>query len=156
MLLVVLFSVLCSLFSVCYAQSISSTDLINNAKEYDGKSVVYTGEVIGDIMVRGDYAWINVNDGESAIGIWLEKGLTQGINYTGSYKSKGDWIEISGVFHRACSEHGGDLDIHAQGIRKINGGKEVLESLNVRKRNLAFALLGALCIVWILRRLKIR
>lgn len=138
----------------CFAQPISSTDLINNAKQYDGKEVVYTGEVIGDIMARGNFAWINVNDGKAAIGIWIEKGLTQSVNYTGSYKSKGDWIEISGVFHRACSEHGGDLDIHAQQIRKIISGGEIPEKLEQGKRNLVFILLGVLCLALILKRLK--
>jgi len=26
-------------------------------------------------MVRGDFAWVNVNDGENAIGVWLSKEL---------------------------------------------------------------------------------
>ena len=138
------------------AQSISSTELINNAKQHDGKTVVYEGEVIGDIMVRGEYAWINVNDGQNAIGIWIEKSLTKDILYTGSYKSKGDWLEITGVFQRACLQHGGDLDIHAQAIRKVRPGRQILERLNMSKRNLVFVLLGVLCLVWILKQLKLK
>ena len=150
-----LLSTLYSLLStLCYAQPISSTELINNAKQYDGKTIVYEGEVIGDIMLRADYAWINVNDGQSAIGVWLDKSLTKEILYTGSYKSKGDWLEITGIFHRACLEHGGDLDIHAQAIRKIRPGRQILERLNLSKRNLVFVLLGVLCLVWILQQLK--
>jgi len=141
---------------ICFAQSLSSTELINNAKQYDGKSVVYEGEVIGDIMARGEYAWINVNDGQNAIGIWIDKRLTRNILYTGSYKSKGDWVEITGSFQRACIQHGGDLDIHAQAIRKLRPGRQILEKLNISKRNLAFILLGVLCLVWILSRLKLR
>jgi len=140
----------------CYAQPVSSVELINNATLYDGKVVAYEGEVIGDIMVRGEYAWINVNDGPNAIGIWIDKSLTKDLLYAGSYKSKGDWLEITGVFHRACPEHGGDLDIHAQGIRKIKSGRPVPERLNLGKRNLAFILLGVLCLVWILRLLKVK
>ena len=105
-------------------------------------------------MLRADYAWINVNDGQSAIGVWLDKSLTKEILYTGSYKSKGDWLEITGIFHRACLEHGGDLDIHAQAIRKIRPGRQILERLNLSKRNLVFVLLGVLCLVWILQQLK--
>jgi len=139
-----------------FAQSISSTELINNAKQYDGKAVVYEGEVIGDIMVRGDYAWINVNDGQNAIGIWMDKNLAKDITYAGSYKSKGDWLEITGVFQRACLQHGGDLDIHAQAMRKVRPGRQVLARLNISKRNLAFVLLGVLCLVWILKQLKLK
>ena len=139
-----------------YAQSVSSTELINNAKVYDGKVVAYEGEVIGDIMVRGDYAWINVNDGQNAIGIWIEKSKTLDILYTGSYKSRGDWIEITGIFQRACLQHGGDLDIHAQAIRKVRPGRQAIERLNMSKRNLVFVLLGVLCLVWILKQLKLK
>jgi hypothetical protein len=148
----------CILMSWCpgvlFAQPISSTELINNAKQYDGKIVAYEGEVIGDIMARGDYAWVNINDGVNAIGIWLEKALTKDILYTGSYKFKGDKIEVVGVFQQACLEHGGDLDIHCQSMRKIAPGRVVSERLNTGKKNLVFVLLGILCLIWILRLLK--
>lgn len=136
-----------------FAQAISSTELINNAKQYNAKTVVYEGEVIGEVMVRGEFAWINVNDGKVAIGVWLPKDKTLDILYTGSYKSKGDWIEITGTFQQACSQHGGDLDIHANQIKKISAGRPIKENLNLSKKNLSLVLLGILGIVWILRQL---
>lgn len=150
--LILLYTLHFTLYTV-YAQPVSSSDLINNAKEHDRKEVVYQGEVIGDIMVRGNYAWINVNDGNNAVGIWTEKNLTKEISCTGSYKSRGDWIEIRGIFQRACSEHGGDLDIHAQSVRRINNGRYLTERINLEKRNLVLVLLGVLCLVLILRLL---
>ena len=138
--------------TACYAQHISSTELINNAKEYDGKNVVYAGEVIGDVMVRGDFAWVNINDGENAVGVWLNKELAKEIQFTGSYHAKGDRLEIAGVFQRGCIQHGGDMDIHAQEIRKINPGKLVQEELDKGKRNLTFILLGILCLALIFVR----
>jgi hypothetical protein len=149
-----LFSVLYSLSSVCFAQSISSIELINNAKQYDGKTITYEGEVIGDVMKRGDFAWINLNDGVQAIGVWLQNSLLKDITFTGSYSSKGDMVEVKGVFHRACPEHGGDLDIHAQSIRKISPGRIERENFNLSKRNYAIFLLGILGLVWILTLLK--
>ena len=134
----------------CLAQSVSSNELINNAKQYDGKIVTYEGEAIGDIMNRANFAWVNINDGNNAIGIWISGPLAKSINYTGSYKSKGDRIEITGVFHRACPEHGGDLDIHAQAIRKTGTGRIIPEELNIGKRHFAVILLGVLGIIWIL------
>ena len=138
------------------AQSIPSNELINNAKQYDGKTVVYQGEMIGDIMKRGEFAWINVNDGVNAIGIWSDKTLIKDIVYAGSYKSAGDIIEIEGVFHNRCLEHGGDLDIHAQSIRKIKSGSAKEYRVDIYKRNLAFSLLGVLCLILILIQLKRR
>jgi len=138
--------------TVCYAQQLSSTDLINNARQYDGKSVVYVGEAVGDVMVRGDFAWVNINDGENAVGVWLNKELAGEIKFTGSYQTKGDQLEITGVFQRNCIQHGGDMDIHAQSIRKISPGRVVGEELDTSKRNFVFILLAVLCLVFVFVR----
>lgn len=137
----------------CYAQPLSSSELINSAKLYDGKAVVYEGEAIGEVMLRGDYAWVNIHDGKNALGVWLPRDLARDI-LAGSYKSKGDWLEVSGTFNRACLAHGGDPDIHAQAIRKLKAGRPVAERPNIGKRNLAFVLAGLLTILWILSLLK--
>ena len=151
----ILVSVLWFLVTLSYAQPISSSDLINNAKQYDGKTVVYAGEVIGDIMARGEFAWVNVNDNENAIGIWIDADLTKDLLYAGSYKSKGDWIEVTGVFHRACLEHGGDLDIHAQTLTKISQCKEISEGVPIGKKKLSLYLSGAVLCLLILQSLRL-
>ena len=102
LLWLVLMSGLCIMNIDCYAQILSSNELINNAAKYDGKIVIYQGEVIGDIMVRGQYSWINVYDSSSAIGVWIKTSLVKNIKYTGSYKFKGDIVGITGIFRRAC------------------------------------------------------
>jgi hypothetical protein len=129
----ILYSVILALAlgSACWAQSASgSADLINNARDYDAKTVIYSGEAIGDIMARGAYAWININDGANAIGVWIKKELAGGISYTGSYQARGDWVEVKGEFQRSCREHGGDLDIHAQTLNIISSGAEALHGIN--------------------------
>ena len=138
--------------AICYAQQISSIELINNAREYDGKNVVYVGEAVGDVMTRGDFAWVNINDGENAIGVWLSKELAGEIKFTGSYHAQGDQLEITGVFRRNCIQHGGDMDIHAQGIRKISPGRIVSDELDTSKRNFVFIFLAILCLVLIFVR----
>ena len=146
-----LVSVLWFLVSICYAEeAVSSAELINNAKQYDGKEVMYKGEVIGDIMARKEFVWINVNDGVNAIGIWLKKDLAKDIFYTGGYKSRGDIVEVKGILHRACLEHGGDLDIHIEELSKIDSGMVITEKINFAKRNGAFILLGILGLALIL------
>ncbi|MDP3042014.1 MAG: DNA-binding protein [Candidatus Omnitrophota bacterium] len=147
-------SVLCLLSSVCFAQTLSSTELINNAKQYDGKLITYSGEVIGDVMSRGEFAWVNINDGQNALGVWISSALAQEIKFTGNYKSRGDRLEIVGEFHHACPEHGGDLDIHGRLLRKIASGRMVKEKLNFDKASLSFILLGALFLIWILTLFK--
>lgn len=138
----------------CLAQPLSSAELINNSQVYDGLIVSYEGEVIGDVMKRATGTWININDGENAVGIWGSPFLLKDVVYTGSYKSFGDKIEITGIFHRACPEHGGDLDIHAQSLRKINSGRLKQERLNPDKRNQVIILAGVLILIWILSLLN--
>jgi len=152
----------CCVFAViifaaqAFADAVSSTELINNAAKYDSKIVTYAGEVIGDIMVRKESAWINIYDGKNAIGVWLAKALSANIVYSGSYTSKGDWVEVTGIFQRACYQHGGDLDIHAHSLRKLSSGSRVVETMDSNKKNMALILLFILGALWILRQLKLK
>lgn len=125
-----------------YAFALTSTELIENSKEYDQQIVNYRGEVVGEVMVRGNSAWINVNDGVSAIGVWTPVDLVKEIKFAGDYKYRGDRVEITGILNRACSEHGGDLDIHAQGIIIFKPGHEIYRPLNRSRLNLSLILFG--------------
>lgn len=134
---------------IANAQSISSAELINDAKRYDEKVIHYKGEIIGDVMKRGSHTWINVTDGQNAIGIWVDYPSIKNITYTGSYKTRGDKVELTGIFHRACIEHGGDLDIHAQSVTKITSGSQIHEELDFNKINIAVISSGILVILFL-------
>jgi hypothetical protein len=136
--------------STTCAQPASSATLINNAKEYDGKIVSYAGEAVGEVMRRGAFAWVNLGDGKNAIGCWVTGAQASQIEYTGSSTVVGDWVEVIGVFNRACREHGGDLDIHAHSLRSIAKGHRVSEPRSDKKREAVFILSGALCLTLIL------
>lgn len=139
----------------CYAQPISSSnELIENALAYDGKTVIYQGEVIGEVMCRGSFCWANLNDGYNAIGVWMPQDFIRVINYVGNYKNRGDRIEVIGIFNRACRQHIGDLDIHALSIQKIASGMPMRETVDMQKINLVVGLLGLLCLVLISKKLK--
>jgi hypothetical protein len=114
---------------LCRAETLASKELINNAKAYDGKVVAYRGEAVGATMVRGDHAWINLNDGVNALGIWVTKEIAAGVT-AGTYRARGDALEITGIFHRACPEHGGDLDIHAESATIVEKGSPILHPVN--------------------------
>jgi len=150
LIIITLLLILTLLPQACFSGSISSSELIKNAKEHDGKVVIYSGEAIGDVMVRGEFAWVNLSDGDNALGVWLSAELAKDIKFTGNYKTRGDNLEITGIFNRACLEHGGDLDIHAQKLRRISPGKEINQSLQPDKKNLSLILFGALFLIWIL------
>ncbi len=145
------------LLDVAYAALVeptSSIDLIEHSEKYDEQNITFEGEVVGDIMIRGDFTWINISDIDSAIGIWAPRELSDKITYKGGYKYNGDRVRIEGVFHRACSEHGGDLDIHAESIEILEVGSERIHEVSEKKQKLANILLGVLLCLGILNIFK--
>jgi len=130
----VLFTVYSLQFTACFAaEPVSSDKLIENENFYDGKEVVYKGEAVGDLMKRGDHFWINILEGSNAIGIWCTLNMKNTIQITGDYGHKGDIMQVRGIFHKACKEHGGDLDIHAMEIFKLSPGQKTEDIIEPRK-----------------------
>ena len=120
--------------------NVTSTDMIEQAAALDGQTVTYSGEVIGDIMRRGDNAWINVSDGNNAIGVWIPTDWITDVHTAGRYAEQGDEVRITGVFHRACREHGGDLDLHATQITLLSKGFETAHAVEPTRIVLAVIL----------------
>lgn len=139
---------------VIYAQPLSVAEIIKNVKSFDGKTIVFEGEVIGDVMRRGNFAWVNVYNYDDALGVWMSAALAAGIDHTGSHRETGDKIEVVGVFHRACPEHGGDMDLHAQSIRRLSCGEPIPDLPSSKKRNFIIFLLGVFAVLWIFTRSK--
>ena len=112
------------------ASSESGQTLIENASSFDGKAVTFRGEVIG-VMTRGDYAWVNILDSGYAIGVWCRAVDAKKVSIIGDYSHVGDTVEVAGTFHMACTEHGGDLDIHADNFTMVAAGREVDRSTDL-------------------------
>lgn len=115
-------------------------DLIENSKALDGKYIELKGEAIGESMRRGAYTWINISDGSNAIGIWLNNQEADKVKNYGSYKFKGDVVKVAGTFSRACSEHGGDMDIHGESLSSVETGHKVDYLLSEWKMKAAISL----------------
>ena len=113
--------------------TVELNNLIENAKQLDGQEVTVQGEAIGERMDRGDYSWININDGTNAMGIWLSKEDAEKILNYGNYKNKGDIVKITGTFQRACVEHGGEADIHNSVVEIVQEGNIVYEHISTVK-----------------------
>lgn len=127
-------------FIVSANEKVSLNDLIEKYKQYNNKSVVVTGEVIGEQMKRGEYSWININDGTNAMGIWVKNDLAENIKIFGSYKNKGDIIQVKGVFHINCIEHGGDIDIHVDNLSIVESGYNISHPIKSTKKIVASVL----------------
>ncbi len=109
----------------CSAENIGSrtaAELIENGKLLDGSEVSMTVEMIGDVMSRGEFAWVNGLDSTGAMGFWIPSDQASKVKVLGNGKFKGDTVRISGIFHRACQEHGGDMDIHVSYLAIIKPG----------------------------------
>ena len=129
-------------------------ELIEQGKSLDGQKVTIQGEAIGDAMKRGDFTWININDGSNAIGIWMKNSDAKKITNYGNYKSKGDIVQIHGIFYRACAEHGGEADIHSEKVDIIKKGYPTLAEIPYDKIVAAAILSGAALVLVILFRKK--
>ena len=132
-LILTLFCVILYLPEVYAAEPVTINDLIENAQTWDGKEVTITGEAIGEALERGEYTWVNISDGTNAIGLWLPAQDAANISCYGSYNKIGDTVQVTGFFYRACSEHGGDIDIHGSTLEILSKGTVVQEKLALKK-----------------------
>ena len=123
------------------AQETNTAELLERWEEFDGREVILEGEVVGDVMRRGDHAWITVNDdvysrearlesgklrgGNSGIGVWLPAEEAEKIVTLGRYGTVGDLVRVRGTFHADCSQHGGDFDIHAVSLEVVDSGRRL-------------------------------
>ncbi len=116
------------------ASYLKVSTLINNPSKYNGKIIRFKGEVIGEPLGRGNNRWINVLDNEgNAIGVWLSKNFIKDINHYGKYNVRGDIVEVTGIYHSICNEHGGDTDIHVNTLKILEEGYLTKEHIEMRK-----------------------
>lgn len=117
---------------------LNTGDLYREPHKYDKVRVAIKGEVIGDVIKAQGTYWVNINDDvyarksiaegsvprgqNSGIGVALGKDLLKKIEHTGDYFQKGDVVEVQGIFNESCSEHGGEMDIHAESLKIIKEG----------------------------------
>lgn len=152
--------------------TVSTSTLIENMASYDGKTVTIQGEAIGDLMVRGVNAWITVNDdvyssksieegGElvgmsnSGIAVWVPEQEGREIGIFGGYKNKGAVVRLTGTFHRACAEHGGDTDIHASSLEVIEPGHPFSKPFKWGELAAVIVLAAAIAVLWRTRRTRL-
>jgi len=132
---------------------ISSAEIIEHARDLDGKILTFEGEVIGDIMSRGDHIWINVSDGVNAIGLWITEDQAKHVTVAGKYDLRGDRVRIVGRFNKACPEHGGDYDIHPDTLVLLEKGYPIDHPVKPGLILTAIILfLGALVVLVLYRR----
>ena len=150
---------------------VSSTALVENANAWNGRVISFTGEAIGEHMVRGRMAWIHVNDDaymeksieagagcegyNSGQAIWLPSELAYRIQFFGDHHHQGDLVNVIGTFNAVCAQHGGDMDIHATELTVVAAGHPVAHPFQTKRAALAAILmLVSGLLYWKLRLLR--
>lgn len=101
---------------------LTASELVSDVRVYDRQRVTLKGEVVGSLLPRGEFTWVNVGDGSTAVGVWVPASLAARISVTGGYAARGDLVEVTGVFSAACPVHGGDADLHAEVLTVLERG----------------------------------
>ena len=104
---------------------VTVSDLISASAVPSGAYVTFQGEVVGDLLDGddADHKWINIDEDDSVIGVYIEADQAEGIVNYGRYGVTGDTVTVTGVYHPACTEgHSGELDVHADSVEVLTQG----------------------------------
>lgn len=133
--------------------SLTGGDLVSGDASLDGTTVRLEGEVISEQLAGGEgHVWVNVLFGDAAIGVWMPEEMAADIEVLGDWQHVGDTVAVTGVFHVACDQHGGDLDIHATDVTLLERGSEQRRPVAYWKLGVAAA--GALVAYLGYRRIR--
>lgn len=138
------------------APTVTSGELVESPKEFDGTEVTFVGEAVGESMRRGEMAWLHLNDDaymernveegaslggyNSGHAVWVDASDAAKVTYFGDYDHEGDIVRVTGTFNAACLEHGGDMDIHAETLVIVREGHDVADPIHSAKVWWAIAL----------------
>lgn len=119
--------------AVAAPPSVSSSELVERAAEWDGERVTFRGEAVGSAMRRGDRTWLHLNDDayadlapdstdrakgyNSGHAVLVPSELAEQVRHFGAYGVRGDLVSIEGTFRAADTEYGGDMLIAADSLQ---------------------------------------
>lgn len=103
------------------SEEVALSELSDAPKHLDGVMVTFEGEVVGDCIDGDDpeHVWISLSEGESAITVYMARDDLEHISHYGSYAYDGTRLKVVGMFHPACSQHDGSIDVHVSGILDV-------------------------------------
>jgi hypothetical protein len=149
--------------------AVASTELVTRAAAWDRRFVVFSGEAVGEPMVRGSHAWLHINDDayqtrdllgsglrlqgyNSGQAVWAPASLVRLVSRFGGYRRQGDAVRVLGTFNAACREHGGDMDIHATSLEIVREGHIVTRPPHPRRFRLGLGLVALAGVLAMARR----
>jgi hypothetical protein len=146
----------------------TSAELVEHPGKWDGQRIAFAGEAVGSGMVRGNHVWVHLNDDayarasveagaplagyNSGQAVWVSASLAAGIATFGDYSHQGDLVRVEGVFNAACSQHGGDMDIHADVLTIERPGSVIRHPVKTVKVLWVIVLLPLVSGLWWIER----
>lgn len=147
---------------------VSSTQVFACPSAFDGRRVTYVGEAIGDLLVRRDGAWLQVNDDVYALevgplvghreqggfntgmSVWLPDGLHERVQGLGRPDQRGDVILVRGTLHRADPNDGGGTTVRAEELEILAEALPIDDPLHVPQLIVAIvlAVLALASVLW--------
>ncbi len=124
---------LCLLLPLLFLPAVGAIpveELVKNPQEWDGKSLTVRGEVVGRLEKK-EGVWLNLLDNGWPLGVWCAKELAREVRVIGDYKHVGDTVEVTGIFHAKCREHGGEPDFHAENLKVVSEGYAIRRPMNL-------------------------
>jgi hypothetical protein len=102
--------------------------LLEQQDNLDGKRISFQGELIGQAIYEKKGVFVNLMDQEfNALGIYMDKSFVKKFTHYGRHGTKGDFVKATGTFHKVCTQHGGDTDLHASEIQILKTGETIPE-----------------------------
>lgn len=142
------------------AVAVSSRELLGCPAAYHGRRVRYVGEAVGEVLGRGDHAWVQLNDdayheagplphrpdyagANSGVGVRLPAAPAERIARTGGPRRRGDVVVVEGRFHRAQPGTADAMVIDADRVERVAAGEPTPQPV-LPDRRVAALTLGAL------------
>ncbi len=152
------------------ADRATSTAVLACPSAYDGRTVVYVGEVIGDLLRRDGGAWVLINDDPYALevgplplhaarrgtnqglSVWLPEATLEKISGLGRPGQRGDVVAVTGVVRRVDPAAGGALTLRAESLEVLAPAVRRDDPLQLWQLALALGLVGVAALLEVLRR----
>ncbi|MDO5044725.1 MAG: hypothetical protein Q4E22_05475 [Coriobacteriia bacterium] len=131
-------------------------DLMGASKRLDNKIVVFSGEVVGDVLngPKG-FKWILLDDSTGSISVLIRNDHAKLIKNLGDYNTIGTKLQVTGVYHINDVDQFGEMDVRAYEVSVIEEGGPNRDSLNIVNIILGVGLLALACaLLLIYRNLK--
>jgi hypothetical protein len=150
---------------------VTSSELYDCPQTFDGSLVRYRGEVIGGVLGRNEGAWVHLNDdiyagdtgplpahrdfrgGNGGLGVFIPHELADQITHVGGPRTRGDIVEVVGVFHRVDPATG-EVAILRAANGTVTAGSPLERPLVPARRAVALGLLGVMLVTVIAERVR--